>query len=136
MESIEDNRKIKEFRDLLKNIKKTTLNKITYSTQSTGALTKVEQRLKQFYTLLKPIVYYGKPIDTIPIEAIRELFYDTLTYPRSSYYQNQLEYYLYSDFIDYPFTIYEDDIQTHNDVEHNGEPHIIENNISLSDSYE
>lgn len=131
MDSIEDNKKIKEFRDLLKNIKKTTLNKITYATQSTSALTKVEQRLNQFYTLLRPVIEYGKSINTIPIEAIRDLFYDTLTYPRSSYYQHQLEYYLKRDFLEYPFTIDEDDIDI---IEHYGEPVIIENNISLTDS--
>lgn len=136
MESPEDNQKIGEFRKLLKNIKQTILNKLTYSTQNTGALNKVEHRLIQFYTVLKPAVYQGLPVK---IKEIQELFDDVLNtnkYPRSSYYQNQLQYYLYRDFIEYPFTIDEDEIDLEMKPRHYGEPIIIENNISLTDSNE
>lgn len=136
MDSIEDNQKIGEFRKLLKNIKQTILNKLTYSTQNTSALNKVEHRLIQFYTVLKPAVFHGTPVK---IKEIQELFDDVLNtnkFPRSSYYQNQLEYYLHRDFIEYPFTIDEDDIDEDMKYKSYGEPIIIENNMSLTDSNE
>lgn len=130
MDSEEEIQKIREFRNTLKNIKKTILDKITYSSQSVSSLKKVSHRLIQFYMLLKPVVVDGLSIDTIPISEIRDLFYNTLTNPRSSYYQNQIEYYLKRDFIDYPFTIDADDINV--STGSHGTPSIIENNILLT----
>ena len=136
MDSNEDTEKIREFRNTLKSIKKTILDKITYSTQSVSSLKKVSHRLIQFYMLLKPVVVNGLPIETIPIPEVRDLFYNTLDqsiYPRSSYYQNQIEYYLKRDYIDYPFTIDADDINlSAESYEVEGAPHIVENNIRLT----
>ena len=130
----EDDQKIIEFRNILKSIKKNVSNKLTYTTQDTLVLNKVVKRLIQFYTLLKPVVYDNKPLNTIPIEELRELFYDTLEeYPRSSYYQNQLEYYLKRDFIDFPLSIDEEQINSFSMTEHYEQPNIIENNIELTE---
>jgi hypothetical protein len=130
----EDDQKIIEFRNILKSIKKNVSNKLTYTTQDTLVLNKVVKRLIQFYTLLKPVVYNNKPLNTIPIEELRELFYDTLEeYPRSSYYQNQIEYYLKRDFIDFPLSIDEEQINSFSMMEHYEQPNIIENNIELTE---
>ena len=130
----EDDQKIIEFRNILKSIKKNVSNKLTYTTQDTLVLNKVVKRLIQFYTLLKPVVYDNKPLNTIPIEELRELFYDTLEeYPRSSYYQNQIEYYLKRDFIDFPLSIDEEQINSFSMTEHYEQPNIIENNIELTE---
>ena len=128
----EDDIKIKEFREVNKNIKKTIMDKVTYSSQSINALKKVSQRLIQFYMLLKPVVYYDKSIEEIPIVEIQNLYYSTLTYPRSSYYQNQLIYYLKRDLIDFPFTIDDEQINTHGTFEQYSNPDIIDNNLSLT----
>ena len=130
----EDDQKIIEFRNILKSIKKNVSNKLTYTTQDTLVLNNVTKRLIQFYTLLKPVVYDNKPLNTIPIEELRELFYDTLEeYPRSSYYQNQIEYYLKRDFIDFPLSIDEEQINSFSMTEHYEQPNIIENNIELTE---
>lgn len=132
MDTSEDDKKIKEFREVNRNIKRTIMDKVTYSSQNINALTKVTQRLTQFYMLLKPVVHYGNPISTIPIVEIQNLYYTTLTYPRSSYYQNQLIYYLKRDLIDFPFTLDDEQINTHRESEHYGDPDMIDNNLSLT----
>lgn len=126
---VNDDLKIHEFRNILKSIKQKVLDKFTYNSQNTAVLEKVTKRLIQFYLLLKPVVYDNKPVDTIPIKELHELFYETLeNYVRSSYYQNCLEYYLKRDFIDFPFSIDEDKIDTFKSYEHYEQPHIVENN--------
>ena len=123
-----DLKKLNEFHTVLKNIKKTVLDKFTYNSQNVNDLKKVSKRLIQFYMLLKPVVYDNKPLESIPLKEIRDLFITTLSDPyRSSYYQNHLEYYLKRDFIDYPLTI-DNDSYTIN----YGEPELIGNNLSLT----
>ena len=130
----EDNKKILEFRGILKSIKNKVLDKLTYNTQDTTVLNKVVKRLIQFYLLLKPVVYENKPLETIAITELEDLFYDTLKdYPRSSYYQNQIEYYLKRDFIDFPFSLDEIQINSFSMTEHYEEPSIIENNMTLTE---
>jgi hypothetical protein len=130
----EDNKKIVEFRGILKSIKNKVLDKLTYNTQDTTVLNKVVKRLIQFYLLLKPVVYENKPLETIAITELEDLFYDTLKeHPRSSYYQNQIEYYLKRDFIDFPFSLDEIQINSFNTTEHYEEPSIIENNMTLTE---
>lgn len=130
----EDNKKILEFRQILRSIKKKVLDKLTYNTQDTTILNKVVKRLIQFYLLLKPVVYENKPLETIAITELEDLFYDTLKeHPRSSYYQNQIEYYLKRDFIDFPFSLDEIQINSFNTTEHYEEPSIIENNMILTE---
>jgi hypothetical protein len=100
-----DDLKIKEFRDLLKIIKENVQDKFTYLSQDTKELEKVTKRLIQFYTVLKPIIYHYKPLSIVPIKELQDMFYSVLQeYPRSSYYQNRLEYYLKHDLLYYPFT--------------------------------
>ena len=128
-----DDEKLVEFRNILRKIKESIL-KVTYNTQNTGILNKVPERLKQFYTLLKPVVYHNKNVDVIPIEELRDLFYSTLQeYPRSSYYQNHLEYYLDRDFIKYPFVIDEDRIDSFNVNDTYETAPIVLNNIDLTE---
>ena len=92
------------------------------------------KRLIQFYTLLKPVVFGTKSLESIPIAELRDLFYDTLeNYPRSSYYQNMLEYYLKRDFIDFPLSIDENQINSFESFESYSEPVIVENNITLTE---
>ena len=130
----EDNQKILEFRGILKSIKKKVLDKLTYTTQDTTVLNKVIKRLIQFYLLLKPIVYGIKPLETIAITELEDLFHDTLKeHPRSSYYQNQIEYYLKRDFIDFPLSLDEIQINSFSINEHYEEPSIIENNMTLTE---
>jgi len=130
----EDNQKVLEFRGILKSIKKKVLDKLTYTTQDTSVLNKVIKRLIQFYLLLKPVVYDDKPLESIAITELEDLFYDTLKeYPRSSYYQNQIEYYLKRDFIDFPLSLDELQINSFSITEHYEEPSIIENNMTLSE---
>ena len=125
--------KLLEFRNILRKIKESIL-KVTYNTQNTGVLNKVPERLKQCYTLLKPVVYQNKSIDVISIEELRDLFYTTLQeYPRSSYYQNHLEYYLDRDFIKYPFVIDEDRIDSFNVNNTYESIPIVLNNIDLTE---
>ena len=129
-----DTKKILEFREILRKIKLSVLNNITYQNQNTESLNKVTKQLIKFYSLLKPVIYEYKSINTIPIPEIRTLFNETLQqYPRSSYYQNQLEYYLKRDFIDFPFTIDEESIDSFPITDHYDKPDIIDNNSSLTE---
>ena len=129
-----DDKKIQEFREVLRKIKMNILNNITYENQSTESLKQVTKQLIKFYVLLKPIIYNYKSLDTIQIPEIRKLFYETLQgYPRSSYYQNQLEYYIKRDFIDFPFTVDEERIDSFPIEEHYETPNIIDNNNALTE---
>lgn len=104
MELTEDE-KLDEFRESLRRIKKVALEE-TYTNQSTSTLEDVQDKLKKIYFILKPVVYENKPLQSINMNEIVELFYDILDdTPRSFTFQNQLEYYLKRDLIDYPFTI-------------------------------
>lgn len=130
----EDDQKVLEFRRTLKSIKKNVLDKLTYNSNDLNVLNKVTKRFVQFYILLKDVVYNNKPLDTVPIEELRDLFYETLEdYPRSSYYQNQIEYYLKRDFIDFPLSIDEDQINSFSITEHYEQPTIVENNTMLTE---
>jgi len=100
------NFEIHEFRDLLKEIKLAVQEKYLYRSQNTNELKNVEKELRQFYRILYPIVFHYKSLSTIPndLVALKNKFYDTLQeYPRSSYYENRLKYYLTNDLISYPF---------------------------------
>jgi hypothetical protein len=123
-----DDKKIQEFREVLRKIKMNILNNVTYKNQSTESLKQVTKQLIKFYLLLKPVIYNYKSINTIQIPEIIKLFYETLqNYPRSSYYQNQLEYYIKRDFIDFPFTVDEERIDSFPIEEHYESPTIIDN---------
>ena len=101
-----DDEKIQEFRAILKEIKLAVQEKYLYRSQNTNELQNVEKELRKFYKILYPIVYYYKPLSTIPDEltALRNKFYETLQeYPRSSYYDNRLKYYLTNDLLSFPF---------------------------------
>lgn len=136
MDSLEDNQKLDKFRRVLHNIKSTTIDKITSSTQNTNGLRLVEQRLQQFYMLLKPVIVDGKPFEMIPLEAVRNLFYSTLHLEKdeqhSSYYRNQLKYYLERDFINFPFTIDEEQIDKYTPTQEYANPDIVDNDSSLT----
>jgi len=130
----DDDKKILEFRNILRKIKLSILDNVTYENQSTESLKQVTKQLIKFYTLLKPVIFDYKSIETIPIPEIRKLFYETLqNYPRSSYYQNQLQYYIKRDFIDFPFTIDEESIDSFPITNHYESPTIIDNNSDLTE---
>ena len=130
----EDNKLI-EFRKTLKLIKSNVLKNHTYNSQNTNSLNTVIKRLIQFYYLLEPVIFQRKPIETIKIKELQELFYNTLKDgdKRSSNYQNKLEYYIKRDFIDFPFVIDETNIDTYNSSEHYENPLIVDNNKSLTE---
>ena len=126
----EDDTYIEKYRSILKKIKLGVLNTNTYSEQNTNALNKVRKQLLQFYQVLEEVVFNNVGVSEIPIQALQKVFYEILEkYPRSPYYQTRLEYYLKRDFLDYPFTIDEDRINTFGDSQKNP---IIPNNIRLT----
>ena len=89
----------------------------------------------QFYHLLEPVIFEKKSINTIPIKELQQMFYDTLSDAdkRTSKYQAELEYYIKRDFIDFPFIIDEDDIDSFDKKEHYENPSIVDNNKSLTE---
>ena len=128
MDTTEDDKKIQEFRSILRKIKLSVLNNTTYENQNTESLKLVTKQLIKFYTLLKPVIFDYKSIETIHIPEIQKLFFETLqNYPRSSYYQNQLQYYIKRDFIDFPFTVDEESINSFPLTNHYESPVIIDN---------
>jgi len=101
-----DDKKIEEFRNILKEIKLAVQEKYLYRSQDTNELNNVEKELIKFYRILYPIIFYYKPLTTIPkdLVALRNKFYETLQeYPRSSYYDNRLKFYLTNDLLSFPF---------------------------------
>lgn len=101
-----DDKKIEEFRNILKEIKLAVQEKYLYKSQDTNELKNVEKELIKFYRILYPIVFYYKPLTTIPddLVALRNKFFITLQeYPRSSYYDNRLKFYLTNDLLSFPF---------------------------------
>jgi hypothetical protein len=60
-----DDKKIQEFREVLRKIKMNILNNVTYKNQSTESLKQVTKQLIKFYVLLKPVIYNYKSINTI-----------------------------------------------------------------------
>lgn len=134
MEQNQDDQMIKQFRIIIQTIKKNVLNKFTYKSNDVNIINTIIKRFVQFYIILKPVVYDNKPLETIPIEELRDLFYETLEeYNRSPYYQNKLEYYLKRDFIDFPLSLDEEQIDSFDVVEHYEQPKIIENNTMLTE---
>uniref|UniRef100_A0A6C0D8I4 Uncharacterized protein n=1 Tax=viral metagenome TaxID=1070528 RepID=A0A6C0D8I4_9ZZZZ len=129
-----DDQIIKEFRRIIQTIKKNVLNKLSYESNDLNTINKIVKRFIQFYIILKPVIYDNKSIETIPIEELKDLFYETLEeYNRSPYYQNKLEYYLKRDFIDFPLSLDEEQIDSFDIVEHYEEPRIVENNTMLTE---
>mgnify|MGYP003331997556 FL=1 len=53
MDTTEDDKKIQEFRSILRKIKLSVLNNTTYENQNTESLKLVTKQLIKFYTLLK-----------------------------------------------------------------------------------
>jgi hypothetical protein len=101
-----DDKKIEEFRNILKEIKLAVQEKYLYRSQDTNELKNVEKELIKFYRILYPIIFYYKSLTTIPddLVALRNKFYITLQeYPRSSYYDNRLKFYLTNDLLSFPF---------------------------------
>lgn len=105
-----EDEKLIEFREALRRIKKIALEE-TYDNQSTSTLEDIQDKLKKVYFILKPVVYENRSIETISMNELRELFYDIFDdSTRSFTFQNELEYYLKRDLIDYPFSIDETSI--------------------------
>ena len=127
----EDDKHIDEFRKVLRKIKQSVINNSTYKTQNTNDLKDVSKRLIQFYTLLRPIIFDRKPISSLAIKELQPLFHLTLEeYSRSNNYQMLLEYYLKRDFIDFPYTLDEEQIDSFNEPIHN---EIVSNDILLTE---
>jgi len=100
-----DNLMITKFCDALIKIKVSVQDKYTLKSQNTSMLRNVEKELTQFFGILNPIVFCLKSLDTIPdkLENLRKIFKETLQdYPRSSYYQNMLQYHLIHQLIKNP----------------------------------
>jgi hypothetical protein len=105
-----EDEKLEEFREALRRIKKIALEE-TYDNQSTSTLDDIQDKLKKIYFILKPVVYENRSIETISMNELKEIFYDIFDdKTRSFTFQNQLEYYLKRDLIDYPFSIDEKSI--------------------------
>lgn len=105
MQMEHDDVMISKFRGVLQIIKKNVQDKYTLKSQDTSMLRNVEKELTQFFGILNPIVFCLKSLDTIPdkLQSLRNKFKETLQdYPRSSYYQNMLQYYLIHDLLKNP----------------------------------
>jgi hypothetical protein len=100
-----EDEKIEEFREALRRIKNIALEE-SYNNQSISTLEGIQDKLKKIYFILKPVVYDNNSIETISMNELKELFYHIFDdSARSFTFQNQLEYYLRRDLIDYPFSI-------------------------------
>jgi len=100
-----DDKMISKFRMNLQKIKVSIQNKYTLNTQDVTVLNTINKELTQFFEILNPIIFLLKSINTIPDKLIdlRNNFSETLEdYPRSSYYQHLLQYYLIHDLLKYP----------------------------------
>lgn len=103
--NLTEDEKLEEFREAMRRIKQIALEE-TYDNQSTSTLEDVQDKLKKIYFILKPVVYDNASIETIHMDELKELFYDIFDDEQRSFtFQNELEYYLKRDLIDYPFTI-------------------------------
>jgi len=123
-----EDEKIEEFREAIRRIKKIALED-TYDNQSTTTLEDIQNKLKKIYFILKPVVYENRSIETISMNELKELFYDIFDNSvRSFTFQNQLEYYLKRDLIEYPFSIDEKSIDAQTIYSNT----IIDNNNLLS----
>jgi hypothetical protein len=123
-----EDEKIEEFREAIRRIKKIALED-TYDNQSTTTLEDIQNKLKKIYFILKPVVYENISIETIGMNELKELFYDIFDNSvRSFTFQNQLEYYLKRDLIEYPFSIDEKSIDAQTIYSNT----IIDNNNLLS----
>ena len=129
----EDSKHIKEFRNILKQIKKQIINN-TLKGQDTELLkTKVEDKLVELYKLLEPVIFDYKPVSSIQLEELQRIFRNTLeTYKRTPIYQTNLEYYLKSDLINNPFTIDTNVIDDSKYLPTSRMPDIINNNNNLT----
>ena len=129
----EDSKHIKEFRNILKQIKKQIINN-TLKGQDTELLkTKVEDQLVELYKLLEPVIFDYKPVSSIQLEELQRIFRNTLeTYKRTPIYQTNLEYYLKSDLINNPFTIDTNVIDDSKYLPTSRMPDIINNNNNLT----
>ena len=129
----EDSKHIKEFRNILKQIKKQIINN-TLKGQDTELLkTKVEDKLVELYKLLEPVIFDYKPVSSIQLEELQRIFRNTLeTYKRTPIYQTDLEYYLKSDLINNPFTIDTNVIDDSKYLPTSRMPDIINNNNNLT----
>ena len=129
----EDSKHIKEFRNILKQIKKQIINN-TLKGQDTELLkTKVEDKLVELYKLLEPVIFDYKPVSSIQLEELQKIFRNTLeTYKRTPIYQTDLEYYLKSDLINNPFTIDTNVIDDSKYLPTSRMPDIINNNNNLT----
>ena len=100
-----EDEKIEEFREALRRIKNIALEE-SYNNQSISTLEGIQDKLKKIYFILKPVVYDSNSIETVSMNELKELFYHIFDdSARSFTFQNQLEYYLRRDLIDYPFSI-------------------------------
>lgn len=123
-----EDEKLEEFREAIRRIKIIALED-TYDNQSTSTLEDIQDKLKKIYFILKPIVYENRSIETIGMNELKELFYDIFDDSvRSFTFQNQLEYYLKRDLIEYPFSIDEKSIDAQSIYSNT----IIDNNNLLS----
>jgi hypothetical protein len=114
-EEIAEDKKVDEFRSLLRKIKKSVIEKNVYQSQDPGILNEIQEFFsRQLYSILLPIVRGKSDISQIKNKEFNTLFKNVLGTPCSEFLRRRLEYYLHRDFIMFPFTYDTETIDNYN----------------------
>lgn len=104
-EELLEDKKVEEFRDLIRKIKKSVIEKNVYKSQDIAILDQIQEFFaSQLYTILLPVIRGTAAVDSIQDEKFRALFSEVLAPPCSEFLRRRMEYYLHRDFIMFPFT--------------------------------
>ncbi len=104
-EEIQEDKKVEEFRELIRKIKKTVIERNVYRSQDPAILNEIQEFFaSQLYNILLPIVRGTADISSLKNEEFKSIFMNLLSPPCSEFLRRRLEYYLHRDFVMFPFT--------------------------------
>ncbi len=104
-EEIMEDKKVDEFRELIRKIKKTVIERNVYRSQDPAILNEIQEFFaSQLYSLLLPIVRGEAEVSSLKNQEFQSIFTEILNPPCSEFLRRRLEYYLHRDFVMFPFT--------------------------------
>lgn len=105
-EELIEEKKVEEFREILRIIKKKVFEKNVYTTQNPAILNEIQDFFaSKLYSLLVPVVRGTADISMLQNKEFEALFANILSPPCGEFCRRRMEYYLHRDFVMFPFAL-------------------------------
>jgi hypothetical protein len=93
------------FRQIISSIKKKILESMTYTTQDSNQIYKIEKIMKELYNAIRKVLEENAPISSLEPFSLDVLMGEIVTEKLTDEERDELLYYVRRDLITFPFTL-------------------------------